>query len=212
MRLSSYIDHTLLSNTASIKQLEQCCAEALEYEFYSVCVPPYFVKIAHNLLKNSAIKVTTVVGFPLGYSSIFAKISEINEYLPFVDEFDVVANILAIKNDNWQYLHHEISEISKICQPKILKIIIETGSLTNEEIITMCKLCSNYSVNFMKTSTGFSPNGASIQAVTLMKSILPSTIQIKASGGIKNKEDALNFIKAGATRLGTSKSIALLQH
>jgi deoxyribose-phosphate aldolase len=214
MNIATYIDHTVLKPTTTIAEVENLCAEAIQYSFAAVCVPPLFVKTARQLTTDSNVKVATVIGFPFGYSAIEAKVAEIVlAILDGVDELDMVVNISAIKNSDWQFLASEINTVMPIVRGrgKIIKVIIESGILTNEEIITCCDIYGAAGVNFMKTSTGYAEKGASIEAVQLMRLHLASSIKIKASGGIKNYNFAMELINAGANRLGCSSSVKIVQ-
>ena len=213
MQINQYIDHTLLKPTALIKDIETLCGEALQYNFAAVCVPPPMLKIAKAQLQNSAVKLATVIGFPFGYSAVEAKIAEvILAMIDGADELDIVINLIALKNSDWQYLANEINHILPVAkqQNKIVKLIIETGVLTDEEIIRCCELYGAADIDFLKTSTGYAEKGATIHAVELMRSHLPKHIQIKASGGIKTFQFAKQLIEAGATRLGCSNSIRIV--
>lgn len=171
------------------------------------------VKIAKKQLENSAIKIATVIGFPFGYSAVEAKIAEsLLAIIDGADELDVVINLIALKNNDWQYLANEINYLAPVIKQKhkVIKIIIESGILTDEEIIKCCGLYSAASVDFLKTSTGYAATGATLHAVKLMRSNLPASVQIKASGGIKTYAFAKELVDAGATRLGCSSSIELV--
>lgn len=214
MTIATYIDHTLLKPTTLLADIEKICAEAREYQFAAVCVPPLFVKKARSFLQQTNIKVATVIGFPFGYAAIEAKVAEtILAIIDGVDELDVVVNISAIKNNDWQFLAHELNTILPIVRSKnkVIKIIIETGVLTNGEIIKCCDLYGAAGVDFMKTSTGYAEKGATVEAVQLLRKHLADNIQIKASGGIKTYTFAQQLIAAGATRLGCSSSIEIVK-
>lgn len=213
MNIAHYIDHTVLKPTTLISDVEKICVEAIQYQFAAVCVPPLFVKKAVALLNGTAVKVATVIGFPFGYSAIEAKVAEtILAIIDGADELDLVINISAIKNNDWQFLAGEINTILPIVRSKqkVIKIIIESGVLTDEEIITCCDLYGAAGVDFMKTSTGYAEKGASLHAVQLMRKHLADKIYIKASGGIKTYTFAKQLIDAGATRLGCSSSIQIV--
>ena len=214
MKLNQFIDHTVLKPTTLISDIERLCTEAKEYQFVAVCVPPNFVKKAKSLLVDSSVKVATVIGFPFGYSAVEAKIAEILlAIVDGVDELDVVINISAIKNNDWVYLANEINHIMPIIRSnhKVIKIIIESGILTDDEIIKCCEIYGLAEIDYLKTSTGYAEKGASIEAVTLFRLHLPNHIQIKASGGIRDYTFAKALIEAGATRLGCSAGLAILQ-
>lgn len=213
MNIAQYIDHTLLKPATSIHELKKICEEALQYNFFSVCIPPPLVKNARSLLVDSSVKTATVIGFPFGYSVARAKVAEAQQAIQDgADELDVVINLIALKNKAWQYLELEMESIVEIAhaQNKLVKVIIESGILTNEEIIQCCELYAKTGVDFLKTSTGYAEKGATIEAVQLMRANLPSSIKIKASGGIRTYEQAEQYIKAGANRLGCSASVAIV--
>jgi len=213
MNIAEYIDHTVLKPTTTIADVKKLCSEALQYQFAAVCVPPLFVKKAKELVGTSTVKVATVIGFPFGYSAIEAKVAEVVlAIIDGADELDVVINISAIKNNDWQFLANEINAILPIVKSKskLIKIIIESGILTNEEIIKCCDLYGAAGVDFMKTSTGYAEKGATLEAVQLMRKHLADSIRIKASGGIKNYTFAKQLIDAGANRIGCSSSIAIV--
>ena len=213
MSIHSYIDHTILKPNTLSADVEKLCSEAVQYDFASVCVPPPFVKLAKQLVKESSVKVATVIGFPLGYSATESKIAEIIlAMLDGADELDMVVNLLAIKNGDWVYLADEINHVLPVVKSKhkVIKLIIETGILTDEEIIKCCQLYGPSGIDFLKTSTGFAERGATVQSVELMRKHLPQHVKIKASGGIKDYAFAMQLIKAGAERLGCSSSVAIV--
>lgn len=215
MSIASYIDHTILKPTTTIRELKQVCTEATTYGFAAVCIPPPFVSNARQLLKDSEVKVATVIGFPFGYSNARAKIFETQQALDDgADELDVVINLLALKNQTWNYLESEIKYIVEAIHKnnRLIKVIIESGVLTNEEIIRCCDIYSKAGVDFLKTSTGYAEKGATLEAVALMREHLPSNIRIKASGGIRTYEFARQLIGAGADRLGCSASVAVVKN
>lgn len=214
MQISSYIDHTLLKPSVLLSEIENLCSEAKEYGFAAVCVPPNFVKKAKSFLSGSPVKVATVIGFPFGYSAVEAKIAEILlAMVDGADELDMVINISAVKNGDWVYLADEINHILPIIRSKnkILKIIIESGILTDEEIIKCCEIYGMAGIDFLKTSTGYAEKGASVHAVALFRKHLPANVQIKASGGIRDYAFAKELIDAGATRLGCSAGVAIVK-
>jgi deoxyribose-phosphate aldolase len=213
MNLASYIDHTILKPDTTITGIEKVCREALHYQFASVCIPPYFVKNAAGFLSGSSIKVATVIGFPFGYQAYTAKLAEAeNAIAGGALELDMVMNIAAFKNNDIACLEKEVAEILSITKPGqiLLKIIIESGILTDKEIIQCCNFYKNFEIDFLKTSTGYAEKGATLEAVQLMRKQLPSHIQIKASGGIKTFGFAKELIMAGATRLGCSAGVAIV--
>lgn len=214
MNIAAHIDHTVLKPTTMVVEVEKICAEALEYNMAAVCVPPMFVKKAKIILKDSNIKVATVIGFPFGYSAVEAKLAEILlALIDGVDELDMVINIAALKNNDWQYLAGEINALLPIIRKKekVLKVIIESGILTDEEIIKCCDLYGAAAVDFMKTSTGYAETGATVHAVKLMRKHLADAVKIKASGGIRSYEFATALIAAGADRIGCSSSIKIIE-
>lgn len=214
MNIAAYIDHTVLKPTTLIADVENLCAEAKQYSFAAVCVPPLFVKKAKELTAGSNVKVATVIGFPFGYSAVEAKVAEIVlAIIDGADELDMVINISAVKNKDWQFLANEINTVMPIIRGKgkVIKMIIESGILTDEEIITCCDIYGAAGVDFMKTSTGYAEKGATVEAVQLMRKHLADTIKIKASGGIKNYNFARQLVEAGADRLGCSSSIQIVK-
>lgn len=214
MLINQYIDHTILKSTTLVSDIEKLCAEAKQYQFAAVCVPPNFVKRAKLLLEGSTVKVATVIGFPFGYSAVEAKIAEILlAMVDGADELDVVSNISAIKNSDWVYLADEINHIIPIIRSKnkVIKIIIESGILTDEEIIKCCEIYGLAGIDYLKTSTGYAEKGATVETVELFRRHLPKQIQIKASGGIRDYAFARQLIDAGATRLGCSAGVAIVQ-
>jgi deoxyribose-phosphate aldolase len=213
MSLNKYIDHTVLKPTCLVSDIEKLCAEAIQYDFAAVCVPPNFVKLAKQLVSGSDVKVATVIGFPFGYSATEAKIAEIIlAMVDGADELDVVANISAIKNGDWSAIADEINHIMPIIRSKgkVVKIIIESGVLTDDEIIKCCDIYGIAGIDFLKTSTGYAEKGASVEAVQLFRKYLPDTVNIKASGGIRDYATAKQMIDAGATRIGCSAGVAII--
>jgi deoxyribose-phosphate aldolase len=215
MDIASYIDHTILKPATLVADVAKLCNEAIQYHFAAVCVPPPFVKAAKKFTEQTEVKVATVIGFPFGYSAIEAKIAEIVlAIVDGADELDLVINISALKNNDWQYLSNEIGAILPFVKNKnkLIKIIIESGILTDEEIVRCCTLYETAGADFLKTSTGYAEKGATVEAVGLMKRHLPGSVKIKASGGIKTYEFARKLIEAGASRLGCSASTAIVSH
>jgi deoxyribose-phosphate aldolase len=211
--LNKYIDHTILKPTCLVADIEKLCAEAKQYDFAAVCVPPNFVKLAKEKLAGSTVQVATVIGFPFGYSATEAKIAEIIlAMVDGADELDVVANISAIKNGDWTAIADEINHIMPIIRSKnkVVKIIIESGVLTDDEIIKCCDIYGIAGIDYLKTSTGYAEKGASVEAVKLFRKHLPDQVQIKASGGIRDYAAAKSMIDAGATRIGCSAGVAIV--
>jgi len=211
MNLNEYIDHTNLAKTATVEDIIKLCEEALEYHFPTVCVPPYYVKAASEYLKGSTTEVCTVIGFPNGYQTEAVKQYEaIDAIQNGAKEIDMVININALKNKDYDYVKNEIETIRDSIDGKVLKVIIETCLLTDEEIIKMTELCNETFVNFIKTSTGFDKEGAKLHDVELINQHKNEVLEIKASGGIKTEKEALMFIEAGATRIGTSHGVDII--
>jgi deoxyribose-phosphate aldolase len=211
MEISSYIDHTNLNNSATLKDIEQVCNEALKYHFASVCIYPYYVPLAKELLKDSNVAVCTVIGFPMGMNTKEVKVFEaINAVENGADEIDMVINIAALKNKDYDYVKEEIEEIRDSIDGKVLKVIIETCLLTEEEIIKMTEICNETFVNFIKTSTGFSTSGAKVEDIELINKHKGEVLEIKASGGIRTLADLEAMVNAGATRIGCSKSVSIM--
>lgn len=214
MNIATYIDHTILKPTTLTADVKALCEEANENSMAAVCVPPMFVKQAKSLLQNSNVKVATVIGFPFGYSAVESKLAEVLlAIVDGADELDMVINISALKNNDWQYLAGEINAILPIIRTKkkVLKVIIESGLLTDEEIIKCCDLYGLAGVDFLKTSTGYAESGATVHAVKLMRKHLADTVKIKASGGIRTFKFAKELIEAGADRIGCSSSLKIIE-
>lgn len=214
MNIAQYIDHTFLKQTATLQDIMQTCEEAKKYGFAAVCVPPLYVKKAKELLAGSDIKIATVIGFPFGYSAIEAKVAEIVlAIVDGADELDMVVNISAIKNADWAFIADEINTIMPIVKSKdrALKVIIESGMLTDDEIIKCCDIYGLAGVDYVKTSTGYAEKGASIHAVRLMRAHLPEAVKIKASGGIRSFSFARELLNGGANRLGCSNSVMIVE-
>ncbi len=205
------VDHTELKVTATMSDIINLCDDAVRYNTASVCIAPCFVKGAKDYLKDKK-SICTVIGFPNGYNNTKTKIFETAQALSDgADEIDMVANIGDIKSGGYNFVLNEIKEIKKICDKKILKVIIETCLLTDEEKINMCKIVSESGADFIKTSTGFSTGGATIEDIILMKNNIFGGVKIKAAGGIKTLEDAELFLNSGASRLGTSRIVKLVK-
>ena len=211
--MAAYIDHTVLKPTTLVADVQVLCKEAIQYHFAAVCVPPMFIKKAKHFTIGSGVKVATVIGFPFGYSAVEAKLAEVLlAIVDGVDELDVVINIAALKNNDWQYLANELSALLQVIRKanKVVKIIIESGILTDDEIIKCCDLYGIAGVDFLKTSTGYAQIGATVHAVKLMRKHLADAVKIKASGGIKTLAFANELVDAGADRLGCSSSVAMM--
>lgn len=214
MDFNKYFDHTLLKPEATETQILKICEEALEYDFASVCVNSCHVKLVSDKLSGSDVKTAAVVGFPLGAMSTPAKAAETSDALTNgADEIDMVINVGALKESRDPYVLDEITELASLCHAKgvLLKVIIETCLLTYEEIARACVLSVRAGADFVKTSTGFSTGGATVEALQIMKQNISPDTQIKASGGIRTLADAEKFIAAGADRLGCSASVSIMK-
>lgn len=205
------VDHTQLKAFATWEDIEKLCEEAVRYHTASVCVPPTYIKRIHDTYGNQ-INICTVVGFPLGYSVTEAKIAEVEQALrDGCNEIDMVINISDVKNGLWTKVEEEIRALKKICGDHILKVIIETCYLTEEEKIAMCKAVTNAGADYIKTSTGFGTDGATREDVELFKKHIGPNVKIKAAGGVSSLEDLKMFIELGCDRVGTSKAVELCQ-
>lgn len=213
MDLNKYIEHTLLKQDAIKSEVIKLLDEAKEYKFLGVCVNPVNVKFASDYLKDSDVKIVTVVGFPLGQSTTEAKVLEtIDAVKNGADEIDMVLNSGKLKDSEFDFIVEEISKIKTACQGKVLKVILETDLLSREEIKTACELCVKAGADFVKTSTGFVKGGvgAKVEDVKLMyDTVKDAGLGVKASGGVRDKETAIKMIEAGATRIGTSSGIKI---
>jgi len=206
----SRIDHTLLKAVSSWEEIKVLCDEALRFKTASVCIPPSYVKPIQNTY-GTELNICTVIGFPLGYSITAAKILEAESaILSGASEIDMVINLGDVKNGSFDYVLEEIKLLKKTCGEKILKVIIETCYLTEEEKIRMCEIVTEAGADFIKTSTGFGTAGAAIADVELFKKHIGAQVKIKAAGGVKTREDLEAFIAAGASRIGTSSAVKLL--
>ena len=208
--LARYIDHTILKPTTTHIDINKICREAREYAFAAVCVPPSFVRLACG----TGVRVATVIGFPFGYSFMRAKLAEVDQALADgADEVDVVINLTALKDGDWGCLETEMRLLLERVhsEGRLIKVIIESGVLTDEEIIRCCELYGGMGADFVKTSTGYAEHGATVETVRLMREHLPATARIKASGGIRSAVLARQLVDAGASRLGTSSGVALVE-
>lgn len=211
MEINKYIDHTNLKTTATLKDIERLCDEAIKYHFQSVCVHPYYVSLAASLLKDTNIEVCTVIGFPLGMNTTSTKSYEAIEAVNNgATEIDMVINMGAVKNKDFEYIKDEIEEVRDSIDGKVLKVIIETCYLTDEEIIKLTEICNDTFVNFIKTSTGFGTEGATLESVSLIAKHKNEILEIKAAGGIKTMKDLEQFVTLGATRIGTSNGVKIM--
>ncbi len=210
--LASYIDHTILKANATKEEVIKICEEAKKYKFASVCVNSSRVKLCSKLLKDSNVKVCTVVGFPLGAMSTEAKVFETKQAVKDgATEIDMVINIGLLKDKDYNSVEKEIREIKKACKDNLLKVIIETCLLTDEEKVIACKLAKKANADYVKTSTGFSTGGATASDIKLMRETVGESMGVKASGGVRDKETAILMIENGATRIGASSSIKIVE-
>lgn len=210
--LASYIDHTILKADVQVKDVEKLCKEAAEFEFASVCVNAANTKQAAELLKGTVVKVCTVVGFPLGATLPQVKAFEAEEAIKNgAGEVDMVINVGALKSGLLDIVENDIKAVATACKNKaLLKVIIETCLLTNEEKVTACELAKKAGADFVKTSTGFSTSGATVEDIKLMRKTVGPTMGVKASGGVRDLETSLKMIEAGATRIGASASVNIV--
>ena len=212
MGLNKYIDHTILKATASGTDVQKLCEEAIEHEFYSVCVNGCYVADAKHLLQGTDVKIAAVVGFPLGAMTTAAKVFEAKEAVENgASEIDMVINVAKLKDGEFEYVENEIRQIKEAIGDNILKVIIETCYLTDEEKVKACELSLAAKADFVKTSTGFGTDGATYEDVKLMKSVVGDNAKVKASGGVRDKETAQKYIDLGAERLGTSSGIDIVK-
>lgn len=212
MNIAKYIDHTLLKPAATQAQIQHLCDEARQYNFCSVCVNPYWVSFAKKALAGTDVKVCTVVGFALGATTAAAKAFEAKDAIQNgADEVDMVINMGALKSGDTQTVLADIQAVRDVTRGHVLKVIIETSQLTNEEKIIACQLSAKAGADFVKTSTGFNGGGATVEDVALMRKSIPVSMQVKASGGVRSRADADAMIAAGATRIGTSGGVQIVE-
>ncbi len=212
MLLNTYIDHTLLKSTASKNEIIKLCDEAITYNFFSVCVNSCYVSLAKQQLQNTSVKVCSVIGFPLGAMSTQAKVHEAKTAIDDgADEIDMVINLGYFKSQDFDNVWKDIEAVKRIMPNHILKVILETCYLEEDEILKASELAIKGGADFIKTSTGFGTRGASVEDIKLMKRVAKDSTKIKASGGIKDAKTAIEYINLGAQRLGTSSGIAILK-
>lgn len=212
MNINKYIDHTLLKADARHYEITKVLDEALQYDFASVCIQPCHVNYAAQYLKDSDVKVCTVIGFPLGANTTATKVFETKDAIANgADEIDMVMNIGALKDGKDDIVFNDIKSVVEAAQGKIVKVILETCLLTANEIVKACQLCMQAKADFVKTSTGFSTSGATVEAVELMKATVQEKMQVKAAGGIRNYDDMIKMIQAGASRIGTSAGCQIMK-
>ncbi len=211
--IASRIDYTNLKANINLEDVKRLCKESVENHFAAVCIPPVFITDAVKWLEGSDVKVATVVGFPMGYGATSAKVEGIkNAADKEADEVDVVMNIAAVKNGRWAFARNDIEAMATTAHlnNKIIKVIIEIGLLTREEIEKVCEICVDAGVDYVKTSTGFLGRGATVEDIELLRTLLPAPVKIKASGGIKSRAQADALIRAGADRIGASAALDLI--
>lgn len=212
MEYNRLIDHTLLKPDATKDEIQKLCNEAKQYDFASVCVNPCWVSYCKEELKDTRVNVCTVLGFPLGATSTQSKVLETAQaLLDGADEFDMVINVGKLKDGEYDYVRNEIAQLKKIVGNHVLKVIIETCLLTDEEKVKACQLAKEAGADFVKTSTGFSKGGATVHDVELMRKTVGAQMGVKASGGVKNKEELQAMVEAGASRIGTSHGVDLVK-
>lgn len=206
-----HIDHTQLKPFAAWSDIEKLCDEAVKYKTASVCIPPTYVKQVHDAY-GEKVNICTVVGFPLGYSVTAAKVAEVKQALADgCNEIDMVVNISDVKNGDYVKVEEEIRTLKRVCGEHILKVIIETCFLSEEEKIAMCKAVTNAGADYIKTSTGFGTGGATIEDIRLFRKYIGPNVRMKAAGGVKTKEDLILFLEEGCDRIGTSSAVGMLQ-
>lgn len=211
MKINTYIDHTLLKPATTEREIIDLCNEAKKYEFFSVCVNSCYVPLAKQLLSKTAVKVVSVIGFPLGATATEAKVFEAkNAVNEGADEIDMVINMGFLRSKNYLAVFKDISDVKSAIGKIPLKVILEISELSKNEIVKACEICLDAKVEFIKTSTGFSKSGATLTAVKIIKKIIKDQAKIKASGGIRDLETALKYIDAGADRIGTSSGVAMM--
>lgn len=212
MNLAKLIDHTILKPIAPKEDVRLICEQAREYGFFSVCINPVWVSYAKELLKGSDVKVCTVVGFPLGANTTAVKVYETEDALKNgADEIDMVINIGALKAQDYKTVLEDIKAVRQACLGHVLKVIIETSQLTDEEKVKACELAAEAGADFVKTSTGFTGGGATAPDVALMRKSIPAHMQVKASGGVRTREDFDAMVAAGATRIGASSGVKIIE-
>ena len=211
MDLAKYIDHTILKPEATVEQIRVLCQEAAEHHFAAVCVNPIYVDLAAHLLIGSGVKVATVIGFPLGATLTEVKVAETTAAIERrADEIDMVINLGAIKSGAWEAVEQDIAAVVAAAKGRAVKVILETCLLTNEEKRLACQVAVKAGAQYVKTSTGFSSGGATVEDILLMKQVVGDQALIKASGGVRNRQQAETMIAAGASRIGTSAGVLIV--
>ena len=210
--MNEYFDSTMLKAISTANDIKKLCNDAKKYKFKAVCINPCYVSLAKELLKDTNVKVCTVIGFPLGANTTYIKVEEVRDAINNgADEVDMVINVGALKEKNYDYVINEIKELREASYDKILKVIIETCYLTEEEIIKMTEICNKTNVDFIKTSTGFGTRGASTNDIEIINKYKSNDLKIKASGGIRTKDDAQKYIELGVSRIGTSNAVKMME-
>ncbi len=212
--LAAYFEHTILKPDTTHEEVERVCREALQYHFAGVCVPPYFLEQAADLLQDSEVELVTVIGFPYGYNSTMSKFEEVEDAMQNgALHLDVVINIAAVKNQNWDHVETELATLTRLAhsEDRLIKVIAESGMMSEVELDLIIRVANEVGIDYLKTSTGMNGTGATVEAVEQMRKGLNSSIRIKASGGIRTRETALEMIRAGADRIGASASVAIMQ-
>ena len=209
--IAQYIDHTLLKPESTRAQIQKLCEEAIVHKFYAVCVNSSMISVCKEILKNTSVKIAAVIGFPLGACDTSTKVFETTRALNLgATEIDMVVHLGAVKTQDWSYVEKDIKDVVMAAQGHPVKVILETHMLTEEEKRKVCEISLHAGAHFVKTSTGFSGGGATVEDVTLMKSIVQNKAQVKASGGVRDFDAAVKMIQAGATRIGTSSGVAIV--
>ncbi|WP_159022880.1 deoxyribose-phosphate aldolase [Formosa sp. L2A11] len=212
MNIAKYIDHTLLKSSATENDIKTLCEEAIKYQFYSVCVNSFYVPFVTPFLKGTDVKVCTTIGFPLGAVTTDTKVFETKKAIEQgAQEIDMVLNVGMLRGENFDFVYNDVKAVKSCMGDVTLKVILEISELTDAEIIKASELCLKAKADFIKTSTGFSSSGATIDAVKLMKKTANGQAKVKASGGIRNLETALKFIEAGADRIGASAGVEIVE-
>ena len=212
--IASLIDHTILKPQATEENVKTICEEALKFGFCSVCINPYWIPTASKLLKESNVKICTVIGFPLGANSSAVKVLETSQAIKEgADEVDMVINVGALKSGDLNSVKNDIQGVAQVASDAnvVSKVILETCLLSNEEIETACKIAQEAGADFVKTSTGFSSGGATVETISLMRKTVGNSMGVKASGGVRSLEDLVNMVKAGATRVGASSGVQIMK-
>lgn len=211
MQLNKFIDHTLLKPETMQEMIDKLCAEAKEHDFMSVCVNPFWVKRSAELLAGTDVKVCTVIGFPLGANTTAVKVAETRDAIANgATEIDMVLNVGALKSGDLETVKQDVAAVKQAAGDVLVKVILETGLLTDQEKETACKLCVEAGADYVKTSTGFGAGGATVEDIALMRKTVGPDVGVKASGGVRDGETALAMIEAGASRIGTSSGIAIV--